>query len=77
MTMLVDWERNVVDEDDMLNYFSYKEKMEKFYPLMQKAHDTHQKQRMELKIKGRTYEFVVDKDGTASLRKKPITSSWF
>lgn len=77
MPMQVDWERNVVDEDNMLNYFSYHEKMEKFYPLMQKAHDTHQPQRVELKIKGRTYEFVVDHDGTASLRKKPIKSGWF
>lgn len=74
--MVIDFVRNIVDEDDMLNYFSYHEKMEKFYPLMKEAQETHQPQRAEFKIKGRTYEFVVDKDGTASLRKKPIKGWW-
>ncbi|MFZ6035554.1 MAG: hypothetical protein ACOYUK_00190 [Patescibacteria group bacterium] len=75
--MVIDFDDDIVDEDGMLNYFSYKEKMEKFYPLMKEAQDTRKKMRSEFKIKGRTYEFVVDKDGTASLRKKPITSGWF
>jgi hypothetical protein len=75
--MTIDFKDDIVDEDDMLNYFSYSEKMEKFYPLMKKARETHQPQHIEFKIKGRTYEFVVDRDGTASLRKKPIKSSWF
>jgi hypothetical protein len=75
--MVIDFKDDIVDEDGMLNYFSYSERMEKFYPLMKKAQETHQSQRLELKIKGRTYEFVVDTDGTASLRKKPIKSGWF
>ncbi|MFA6099221.1 MAG: hypothetical protein WCV50_06825 [Patescibacteria group bacterium] len=75
--MTIDFVDDIVDEDGLLNYFSYGEKMEKFYPLMKKAKETHIPQRMEMKIKGRTYEFVVDKDGTASLRKKPIKSGWF
>ncbi|MDD5040433.1 MAG: hypothetical protein PHY34_04770 [Patescibacteria group bacterium] len=74
--MLIDFKRHIVDEDDMLNYFSHEEKMEKFYPMMKKAQESHAKQRSEFKIKGRTYEFVVDKDGTGSLRKKPI-KGWF
>ena len=74
--MVIDFKDDIVDEDNMLNYFSYTEKMEKFYPLMKKAQETHQPQRLELKIRNRTYEFVVDSDGTASLRKKPIKSWW-
>jgi len=75
--MVIDFKDDIVDEDGILNYFSYNEKMKKFYPLMKKAKETRTKQRLEFKVKGRTYEFVVDKDGTASLRKKPITSSWW
>jgi hypothetical protein len=75
--MTFDFQRYIVDEDGLLEYFSYNEKMEKFYPLMMKARETHEPQHIEFKIKGRTYEFVVDKDGTASLRKKPIKSGWF
>lgn len=75
--MTFEFQRYIVDEDNMLDYFSYSEKMEKFYPLIMKAKETHQPQRLEMHVKGRTYEFVVDKDGTASLRKKPITRGWF
>ena len=75
--MTIDFKDDVVDEDGMMSYFSYKEKMKKFYPLMKEAKATRKKQRLEMKIKGRTYEFIVDKDGTGSLRKKPIKSGWF
>lgn len=75
--MNYDFQHHIEDEDNMLDYFSYNEKMEKFYPLMQKAAETHEKQSLELKIKGRTYLFMVDEDGTGSLRKKPIKSGWF
>ena len=75
--MVLDFDDDIVDEDGVLNHFSYTEKMEKFGSLMKQAKETHEKQRMEFKHKGRTYEFVVDKDGTGSLRKKPITSGWF
>lgn len=75
--MVIDFKDDIVDEDGILNYFSYKEKMKKFYPLMKKAKEARKKQRLEFKVKGRTYEFVVDKDGTASLRKKPITTGWW
>ncbi len=75
--MVIDFQDDIVDEDGMLSYFSHKEKMKKFYPLMKEAKKTRTEQRLEMKIKGRTYEFVVDKDGTASLRKKPIKSGWF
>ncbi|XOU94300.1 MAG: hypothetical protein ACNFW9_05665 [Candidatus Kerfeldbacteria bacterium] len=51
--------------------------MKKFYPLMKEAKAKHKKMRSEHKLKGRTYEFVVDKDGTASFRKKPIKGGWF
>lgn len=74
--MYIDFKAHVVDEDNMLEYFSYTEKMEKFYPLMKKAHETHQAQHAEFKIKGRTYEFVVDRDGTGCLRKKPVKGWW-
>lgn len=75
--MVIDFKDDIVDEDGMLGYFSYKERMKKFYPMMKDAKQTGKKQRSEFKIKGRTYEFVVDKDGTGSLRKKPIKSGWF
>ena len=74
--MVIDFKDDIVDEDGMLNYFSYKEKMKKFYPLMKKAKEKHQSQKSEFKIRGRTYQFMVDKDGTASLRKKPIKGWW-
>jgi len=75
--MVIDFKDDIVDEDGKLNYFSYREKMKKFYPLMKEAKETRKNQRSEFKIKGRTYEFVVDKDGTGNLRKKPIKSGWF
>jgi hypothetical protein len=75
--MVIDFKDDIVDEDGKLNYFSYKEKMKKFYPMMKEAKETRKKQRSEFKIKGRTYEFVVDKDGTGNLRKKPIKGGWF
>jgi len=75
--MVFDYHRDIADEDGVLKYFSYNEKRELFWPLMEKARETHQVQRTELKIKGRTYEIVVDSDGTASIRKKPIKSGWF
>lgn len=75
--MVIDFKDDVVDEDGMLSYFSYKERMKKFYPMMKKAKEEHKKQRSEFKIRGRTYEFVVDKDGTGNLRKKPIKSGWW
>jgi hypothetical protein len=75
--MNYDFQHHIEDEDGMLDHFSYNEKMEKFYPLMQAAMEAHEKQRLEMKIKGRTYEFIVDEDGTGCLRKKPIKSGWF
>ncbi|MBU0598617.1 hypothetical protein KKF61_06560 [Patescibacteria group bacterium] len=75
--MTIDFKDDIVDEDGILSYYSYGEKMKKFYPLMKEAKETGQPQQMEFRVKGRTYEFVVDKDGTASLRKKPIKSGWF
>jgi len=75
--MVIDFKDDIVDEDGMLGYFSYKERMKKFYPMMKEAQKTHKKQTTEMKIKGRTYEFVVDKDGTGNLRKKPIKRGWF
>ena len=74
--MVIDFKDDIVDEDGMLSYFSYTEKMKKFYPLMKKAKETGQKQNMDIKVKGRTYEFVVDRDGTASFRKKPVKGWW-
>jgi len=75
--MVIDFKDDVVDEDGMFSYFSHSEKMKKFYPMMKEAKAKRKKMRSEHKIKGRTYEFVVDKDGTGSFRKKPIKSSWF
>ncbi len=75
--MVIDFKDDIVDEDGKLEYYSYKEKMKKFYPLMKEAKAKHKKMRSEHKLKGRTYEFVVDKDGTASFRKKPIKGGWF
>lgn len=72
-----DFKDDIVDEDGILNYYSYTEKMKKFLPVMKEAKKTRKKQRIEFKSRGRTYEFVVDKDGTGSLRKKPIKSGWF
>lgn len=75
--MVLDFDDDIVDEDGVLNYYSYSEKMKKFGSLMKEAEESGKKQRSEFKHKGRTYEFVVDKDGTGSLRKKPIKSGWF
>lgn len=75
--MILDFDDDIVDEDDILNQYSYKEKVEKFGSVMKEAKTNRKKMRTEFKHKGRTYEFVVDKDGTGSLRKKPQTSSWF
>lgn len=72
-----DFKDDIVDEDGILNYYSYTEKMKKFLPVMKEPKKTRKKQRIEFKSRGRTYEFVVDKDGTGSLRKKPIKSGWF
>ena len=41
--MVIDFKDDIVDEDGMLNYFSYKEKMKKFYPLMKKAKEAELK----------------------------------
>ncbi len=75
--MVLDFKDDIVDEDGILNHYNYKEKMEKFGSLMKEAKESHKEMRSEFKHRGRTYEFVVDKDGTGSLRKKPITSGWF
>lgn len=75
--MAIDFKDDIVDEDGILKNFSYTERMKKLYPMMDEAKKTRQKQRMEFKAKGRTYEFIVDEDGTGSLRKKPIKSGWF
>ncbi len=72
----IDFKDDIVDEDDLMQYFSNGERMEKFYPLMKKARETHTPQKAIFKIKGRTCEFVVDKDGTAVLRKKPVSGWW-
>lgn len=72
----IDFKDDIVDEDDLLQYFSYSERMEKLYPLMKKAKETHTPQKETFKLHGRTCEFVVDKDGTGSLRKKPVAGWW-
>lgn len=71
-----DFKDDIVDADDLLQYFSYKERMEKLYPIMKKAKETGQKQKITFKLRSRTCEFIVDKEGTGSLRKKPVTG-WF
>lgn len=75
--MVFDFKDDIVDEDGILDRYSYKDKMKKFYPVMKKAKEKRKKERIEFKHRGRTYEFVADKEGTASLRKKPIKSGWF
>jgi len=74
--MVIDFKDDIVDEDNLLQYFSYSERMEKFYPLMKKAQQTHASQKATFKIRARTCEFIVDKDGTATLRKKPVAGWW-
>lgn len=74
--MVFDFIRNIVDEDDLLQHFSYGERLEKLLPLMKKAQETHTRQQATFKIQGRTCEFVVDKDGTGVLRKKPVAGWW-
>jgi len=74
--MVIDFKDDIVDEDGILNYFNYSEKMKKFYPKMKEAKKKRKRMKSEFKVKGRTYEFVVDKEGTGSLRKKPIKSWW-
>lgn len=74
--MVIDFKDDIVDEDDLLQYFSYSERMEKLYPLMKKAQETHIKQKATFKIRARTCEFIVDKDGTAVLHKKPVAGWW-
>ncbi len=74
--MVIDFTDDIVDQDDLMKNFSNSERMDKFYPLMKKATETHVPQKITLKVGGRTCEFIVDKDGTAVLRKKPITG-WF
>ncbi|HCJ52518.1 MAG TPA: hypothetical protein DIS62_05270 [Candidatus Kerfeldbacteria bacterium] len=72
----IDFKDDIVDEDGLLQYFSYGERMEKLYPLMKKAKETHASQKTTFTIHSRTCEFIVDKDGTASLRKKPVAGWW-
>ena len=74
--MVIDFRDDIVDADGLLKNFSYKERMKKLYPVMKKAKKTRVKQKKTFKIRGRTCEFIVDKDGTASLRKKPISTWW-
>lgn len=74
--MVIDFKDDIVDEDDLIQYFSYSERMEKLYPLMKKAQETHTKQKATFKIRNRTCELIVDKDGTATLRKKPVAGWW-
>lgn len=74
--MTIDFKDDIVDQDDYLKHFSYQERMEKFYPLMKEARSSHKTMKETFKINGRTIEFIVDRDGTAVLRKKPMTG-WF
>jgi len=74
--MVIDFKDDIVDQDDYLKYFDYGERMEKLYPLMKEARDGHKRVKATFKLRGRTIEFIVDKDGTAVLRKKPLTG-WF
>jgi len=71
--MVIDFKDDIVDQDDYLKYFSYRERMDKLYPLMKEAKKRHKKMQTTFKINGRTIEFIVDKDGTGVLRKKPMT----
>ncbi|MFC1687278.1 hypothetical protein ACFL0L_01770 [Patescibacteria group bacterium] len=72
----IDFKDDIVDADDLLQHFSYKERMEKLYPVMKQAKASRKKQKITFKLRNRTCEFIVDKEGTGSLRKKPITG-WF
>lgn len=74
--MVIDFKDDIVDQDNLMQYFSYSERMEKLLPLMKKAVETHTPQKATFKIRGRTCEFVVDRDGTAVLRKKPVAGWW-
>ena len=74
--MVIDFKDDIVDEDDYLKFFDYGERMEKLYPLMKEAKEKRKKLSTSFKINGRTIEFKVDKEGTGSLRKKPMTG-WF
>ncbi len=74
--MVIDFKDDIVDQDGYLKYFSYRDRMDKFYPLMKEARSGHKRVKETFKIKGRTIEFIVDKDGTGVLRKKPMTG-WF
>jgi len=74
--MVIDFKDDIVDEDNLLQYFSYTERLEKLLPVIKKAQETHTKQQATFKIRSRTCEFVVDKDGTGVLRKKPVAGWW-
>lgn len=75
--MYVDWERDIMDEDGLLKYFDYGERMEKLFPVIEKAKNSHQKQQIDFHLNNRTCQFLVDKDGTGVLRYKPVTGGWF
>ncbi|MBI3963372.1 MAG: hypothetical protein HY341_00065 [Candidatus Kerfeldbacteria bacterium] len=74
--MTIDFKDDIVDQDDYLKFFDYGERMEKLYPLMKEAKEGRKRMQTSFKINGRTIEFIVDKDGTGVLRKKPMTG-WF
>jgi len=74
--MTIDFHDDIVDQDGYMKYFSHRERMKKLYPVMKEAKKKHKKMKETFKIKGRTIEFIVDKDGTGVLRKKPMTG-WF
>lgn len=75
--MTIDFNDDIVDQDGLLKYFDYGERMEKLYPLMKEAKEKHQKMETTFKLNNRTCQFIVDKDGTGVLRYKPVTGGWF
>lgn len=75
--MYVDWERDIMDQDGLLKYFDYGERMEKLFPVIQEAKENHKKAQIEFKLNNRTCQFMVDSDGTGVLRYKPVTGGWF
>jgi len=74
--MTIDFSDDIVDQDGYMKHFSYRERMKKLYPIMKEAKKKRKKMKETFKINGRTIEFIVDKDGTGVLRKKPMTG-WF
>ena len=75
--MVIDFRDDIVDQDDYMKHFSHSQRMKRLYPIMKEAKKKRKHMKETFKIQGRTIEFIVDKDGTGVLRKKPMTGGWF